>query len=486
MSRLPSNATLDLDCLDALLLRALVFNHIHDAVIVTNGDGIIVDWNSGAERIFGWRREEVLGSSTEILWTPDEAPALARERAESLASLGKWVAEFVFLRRDGTTGRCEAISVPLLDGAGQSLGILSVYTEFAEPSPAGEDAIEPEIPPRPSNALVTDERFLLRSLIDAVPDPIFCKDREGRYLLHNLADQLMFDTDGSEHLGKTVFELPGLRKYAARYHADDMKVMRTGRPVINREEPFERPDGTGGWFLTSKFPLRDETNKIIGLVGIARDITGMKQAREELQEARSRLVDHVENSPLAVIECDPSFRILRWAGQAATTFGWTAEEVVGKQLTDWTFVHPDDAAKVSEIGARLADGRDQRNVSHHRNLTKSGRVVHCLWQNSVLVDRTGRTTSILSLVQDITDRVLAEQSSRNRKSSKAWACSRAALPTISTTCSRECLATRASRGWIWRPTHQCRPTWRRSKHPRRARPSCASKCWPTRARAGLW
>jgi PAS domain S-box-containing protein len=260
--------------------------------------------------------------------------------------------------------------------------------------------------------LLSDERFLLRTLIDAVPDPIFCKDRDGRYLLHNLADQQMFGTHGNAHIGKTVFELPGLSKHASSYHTDDMKVIRTGQPVINREEPFQRPDGTSGWFLTSKFPLRDDDGNIMGLVGIARDITDIKRAREELQEARLRLVDHVENSPLAVIEWDPDFRILRWAGQAATTFGWTAEETVGKHFSDWAFVHPDDLAKVSEIGARLADGRDQRNVSHNRNLTKAGRVIHCVWQNSVLHDGAGRTTSILSLVQDITDRVFAEQTGR--------------------------------------------------------------------------
>ena len=74
----------------------------------------------------------------------------------------------------------------------------------------------------------------------------------------------------------------------------------------------------------------------------------------ELQEARMRLVDHVENSPLAVIEWDPDFRVLRWAGQAATTFGWTAEETVGKHYSDWPFIHPDDLASVRKFMLQTA------------------------------------------------------------------------------------------------------------------------------------
>ncbi len=412
MSRPPLNATVDLDRLDALLRRALVFNHIEDGMIVTDGAGRIVDWNAGAERIFGWTRDEVRNSTPEIfLSAPGAAPVL-RSMLTAIESEGRWSDQFGFVRKDRTHGSCEAVAVPLRDGSGEVLGILMVIAE------SHADGQEMALPVEAARALASgdsplgDERYLLRSLIDAVPDPIFCKDREGRYLLRNRADEKMFGRSGIEALGTTVFDFPGLSEHAAAYHADDMQVVRTGQPIINREEPFVRPDGTSGTFLTSKFPLRDRAGEIIGLVGIARDISPIKLANAELEEARNRLADHVENSPLCVIEWNPNFRIMRWAGQAQKIFGWTAEETVGKHFSDWAFVYPEDQAKVAEIGARLTDGRDQRNVCHNRNLTKTGRVVHCVWQNSVLRDASGRPTSILSLVQDVSDRVLAEQTGR--------------------------------------------------------------------------
>ena len=245
-----------------------------------------------------------------------------------------------------------------------------------------------------------------------MPDPIFCKDREGRYLLRNAADLKMFElpSDGKT-LGRNVYELPGLNAYADLYYADDMAVVNTGKAIINREEPFETPRGDRGWFLTSKFPLQDDTGDIIGLVGIARDVTEVKRATEELRAAQLRLIDHVENSPLAVVEWGPDFRVTRWAGQAEHMFGWKADEVVGRHFDDWPFVYPEDAQRVGQIVRRLLDGTDYRNTCQNRNLTKLGRILHCSWQNSVLHDDTGRTVSILSLVQDVTDRVLAEQQS---------------------------------------------------------------------------
>lgn len=400
----PSNVAVDADQFAALLRRALVFNHIDDAVILTTRRGVILDWNRGAERLFGWKCDEVVGRSPALYHAGDDAAARSAAMFGAVERLGRWNGWIDAICKDGRLVRLDGVAVPLIDDADELVGVLLVHAELRdEPAvPLGIHAVDK----------LTDDRFLLRTLIDAVPDPIFCKDREGRYLLHNLADAQMFGSGGAGQIGKTVFEVPGLEKHAEIYHEDDQRVIATGKPVVNREEPFQRPDGTRGWFLTSKFPLRDDGGTIIGIVGMARDITQVKEATEELQQTRKRLVDHVENSPLAVIEWRPDFRVERWTGQAEALFGWKAEEVEGRHFSEWAFVHPDDAARVAESSARLSDGREQRNTLQNRNFTKSGRVVFCAWQNSVLRDQSGKPVSILSLIQDVSDRVLAEQATR--------------------------------------------------------------------------
>ena len=308
----------DIERLDALLRRALVFNHIYDAMIVTAPDGTIRDWNAGAERMLGWTRTEALGKTPALFHRPEDAPSLWPSIHTVVARQGRWGGRTAFVRKNGKEGWCGTVALPLLDQAGNVWGTL-----LALSGPEDESSTPPAPPAArvtlqwPEEPLLNDERSLLRALSDAGPDAMFCKDRQGRFLLQNEAHRVLFAINENEALGQTAFDFPGMQSHAALYHADDMTVVQTGQPMVGREEPYERPDGAKGWLLTSKYPLCDEAGQILGVAGISRDITQMKRAAKELREAQLRLIDHVENSPLAVIEWDPDFRIGRWAGQSA-------------------------------------------------------------------------------------------------------------------------------------------------------------------------
>ncbi len=140
-----------------------------------------------------------------------------------------------------------------------------------------------------------------------------------------------------------------------------------------------------------------------------RDITDRKAAEEALQEVHRRLMFHVDNTPLAVVEWDNDFRLSRWSPSAERVFGWKADEVLGKRITDWKFVFEDDVDAVKKIRPRQLWGAEQHSVSKNRNYTKHGRVLYCEWYNSVLYDKSGILESILSLVLDVTARNQAEE-----------------------------------------------------------------------------
>src|SRR5438034_1389754 len=130
------------------------------------------------------------------------------------------------------------------------------------------------------------ERNLLRTLIDHIPDYIYVKDAEGRFLLANTAlARRMGAARAEELLGRTDFDFYS-EDLAGAYYQDEQALMRSGQPLINREEPGRDSAGNPTWLLSTKVPLRDAEGKVAGLVGIGRDITQRKQAEADLIKAK--------------------------------------------------------------------------------------------------------------------------------------------------------------------------------------------------------
>jgi PAS domain S-box-containing protein len=134
------------------------------------------------------------------------------------------------------------------------------------------------------------ERDLLRTLIDNMPDFIYVKDTHHRFVLNNKAHlKLLVVTDAAEALGKTDFDFFP-REDASRYFADEAIILNYGTPIVDREEKNIDKYGIEIWVSTTKVPVRDDDGKIVGIVGISRNITHRKQAEEERQRLEGELV----------------------------------------------------------------------------------------------------------------------------------------------------------------------------------------------------
>jgi PAS domain S-box-containing protein len=133
------------------------------------------------------------------------------------------------------------------------------------------------------------ERLILHTLIDNLPDAIYAKDYQGRKVMANPADVKNCGCASAEEvMGKTDFDLFP-RELAELYAADDQIVLK-GEPVLWREEYVPGDDGEKHWILTSKLPLRAADGTVIGLVGIGRDVTPLKNAEKKLEAIHKDLV----------------------------------------------------------------------------------------------------------------------------------------------------------------------------------------------------
>ncbi len=240
----------------------------HSGVLITDDAFHLTYVNDELTRISGYTREELLGVDFRQLLDAESRQIITdryqpRQHGANVSSRY----EVTFLRKDGAKRYIEMSAVALKDLNDKPYTVAQVL-----------DVSER----KQTEATLAQERNLLRTLIDALPDQIFVKDAQGRLLLYNQADARAMRVDSTEAaLGKTVYDLYP-RELAETYYADDMAVVQSDRPLYDREEPALNENGQARWVLTTKVPLKDHAGNRLGLVGIARDITERKRAEEDL------------------------------------------------------------------------------------------------------------------------------------------------------------------------------------------------------------
>lgn len=143
---------------------------------------------------------------------------------------------------------------------------------------------------RAANERLEYEKYLLQALMDNVPDRIYFKDREHRFIRNNRAHLSRFGIrDPDEAVGRTDADFFSA-EHAQQARRDEEEILRTGRPMT-KEERETWPDGSVTWALTTKMPLRDEQDRVVGTFGISRDITDRKRAEEAMLRAKEAAED---------------------------------------------------------------------------------------------------------------------------------------------------------------------------------------------------
>ncbi|MCY2954157.1 MAG: PAS domain-containing protein [Planctomycetota bacterium] len=251
----------------------------NDAVFVKDLDGRYMMINSAGAGLLGKQVEEVLGQDDSTLFAPESGRLIMdRDRRIMLAGITETDEETVTAA--GITRTYLSTKGPYRDANGNIAGLAGISRDITESKRLREELIE--------------QRNLLRTLIDNLPDYIFIKDVAGRFITNNLAHARILGAMSCDQIvGKTDFDCLPL-DVAVRYHADEQQVVRTGQPLIDREEPFVDPVGNRRWFSTTKVPLRDREGKIIGLVGLSRDFTERRLAAEMLTNTNARLAHREE------------------------------------------------------------------------------------------------------------------------------------------------------------------------------------------------
>lgn len=256
---------------------------------------------------------------------------------------------------------------------------------------------------------LAEERNLLRTLIDAIPDVIFVKDRDHRVVLRNQARGVLLPTIPPETLvGKRGVDFFAAADAAAT-QAEERHILATGESILHHERQVTRADGSKAWISRTKVPLRNLQGEIIGLAGIIQDISQRKAHEQQLRFYASLQ----ENVSDAVITTDLDFRIQSWNRAAESIYGWRAEEVIGHSIRD--VLRTQYTSTVTQEQARqvvLAQGSIAGELRQHR---KDGTPLDVFFSVTLLKDPQGIPYGLVTINHDVTEQKAADEALRAQR-----------------------------------------------------------------------
>ncbi len=195
-----------------------------------------------------------------------------------------------------------------------------------QPSKSSQDQAE--------NKFVLNEQAL-RQIIDLDPHSIFAKDIDGRYILANKAIADKYHLSVDEFIGKFDTDFPLSPETIARFRAEDLEVIRSGKPKHIPEESINNNDGTTRILSTTKIPFTYSDAEKPAVLGVSVDITEFKRAEKALRESESRLQTVLESSPIPLLLNSRSDGTILYANSAlAGLLGNPLSELIGRKAAD--------------------------------------------------------------------------------------------------------------------------------------------------------
>ena len=363
--------------------------------------------------------EDILGKNDFDLNPPDLAQGYAEDDQAVMRS-GEPLVDREEIVVDAKTGESRwhsTTKVPLHDDAGNIIGTMGITRDITASKRAALQVrqlnaeLEERVAKRTAelqalSEVLAYERNLMRILVDSVPDSIFAKDTRSKFLLANNAVARGMGATPQDLLGKDDFDFfpPDM---AQRFYDDEQRILQTGEPMLNQEEPaVNNQTGKMRWLLTSKLPVRNEAGDIVGLVGIGRDITLRREAELALRESEERFRSLTalssdwyweQNAQLAFVELeDPN-------GKS----GFQREELLGKTLRDLTNTEI-LSGSWDEHDAVVAEHKPFRDLEL-RHVKNNGRACYLSLTGVPAFNANGEFRGYRGIGRDITDRKTSEE-----------------------------------------------------------------------------
>ena len=364
-----------------------------DAIFLMK-DNTFIDCNRRTLEIFGCKRKDIIGQ-TPFKFSPLRQPDGEKSEIKGLKKLKAamkekpQIFEWEHKKLDGTPFYAEInlARVELSTGS----HVQAIVRDISVKKQA-EEALR-------------NSQKMMQLIMDTIPQRIFWKDRNFKYLGCNKPFAKDAGLNSPEEIiGKHDFEL-SWKASAKLYRADDKEVMEKKIEKINFEEPQQRSDGTNLWLRTSKKPLLDTEGNVIGIFGSYEDITESKMVEEALKASEEKFSKAFRLSPdVIIITTIKDGKIIEVNDRFSELTGYNHKKAIGKTSLDLNlWVNPEDRSKYVSI--MLADGHIKDFEAKFR--VKDGQIRTSLMSGEILEIKNEKF--ILGTIRDITERREAEE-----------------------------------------------------------------------------
>ncbi|MFN8599708.1 MAG: PAS domain S-box protein [Candidatus Binatia bacterium] len=358
-----------------------------DAILGMDLNGIVTDWNKGAEQIFGYASADMVGTSMTRLIPADRREEEARilgaiRSGESIEPL-----ETLRLTRDGRLIDVSVTASPIRDSDGTIVGVSKVARDISERKRA-EGALRAS-------------RELLTNVINSAPSYIFATDRQHRYVIVNDAYARFVDLPVESIIGRTHHDIYPAAQ-ADHFVSTNEAIMASGEAVQIDETVLGQAQ------VTTKFPLRDARGTVTGICGVVTDITARKQAEEAQRASEERFRELAENIREVFWMTDPAKREIHYISPAyEKIWGRPCESLYENPRAWLDAIHPDDRGRVvhaAETHQVLGDYDET-----YRILQPDGSVRWIHDRAFPVRDEHGRVLRIVGTAEDVTEQRRLEE-----------------------------------------------------------------------------
>ncbi len=375
---------------DAEIKYKALFEQSPYGILIIDTAGRFLDFNNAAHRGLGYTREEFADLAIADI-APSETEAAIKARIDRILKDGSASFEVRHRTKQGEL-RDIQVFVQALDLSGQTV-LHAIWRDLTECKRAGE--------------MLTETNTRLETLIQAIPDMVFFRDEQGRYVMINRAVEECCGLRREDLAGKTNYDLfpPEIAEMCDR---SDQEAVRTGKPIHAEENGLDT-SGKPLFLDTIKAPVYDSDGSFAGLLCVARDITRRKEADEALRRSEEKFRTLFESATDGLFIVDMEGKIIDINRTAYERLGYSKEEMLSMQISELD--HPDFR---ETLPGRMEHVRKHGwCVCESAHLRKDGSVMP-VEINARIMDFGGKRV-FFSVIRDITERRQAEDALRRNE-----------------------------------------------------------------------